>query len=102
MSAEQRGSFRSECSLRRRWGLDRECSKRSRAGECAKESVGVDVPARKTEEESLRGELVEVTLDLGEGSPVLMCRCLLRHLLGLPGAESKPHELVSTGPRLAH
>jgi hypothetical protein len=46
--------------------------------------------------------LLEVPLDLGEGSPVLMCRCLLRHLLLQPGAESKPHELISTGPRLAH
>ena len=71
-------------------------------GVCERVCVGVDVPARKTEEESLRGDLVEVTLDLGEGSPVLMCRCLLRHLLGLPSAESKPHELISTGPRLAH
>ena len=25
-----------------------------------------------------------------------------RHLLGLPGAESKPHELIGAGPRLAH
>jgi hypothetical protein len=71
-------------------------------GVCERACVGVDVPARKTEEEFLRGDLVEVTLDLGEGALVIMCRCLLRHLLGLPGAESKPHELISAEPRLAH
>lgn len=42
-------------------------------GVCERVCVGVvDVPARKTEEQSFRGDLVEVTLDLGEGSPVLM------------------------------
>ena len=61
------------------------------------------MPARKTEEGfRIRGDLTEVTLDLGEGAPVIMCRCLPRHLSGLPGPESKPHELISAGPRLAH
>lgn len=63
--------------------------------------IGVEVPARKTEEGfRIRGDLAEVTLDLGEGAPVIMCDAYLVAYSGCPARSRNRMSSSAPGPGL--